>query len=142
MDLVNLIVTWKQREERDDLEKDTSKAPHIHLVPIVSISQETLRSTIPSGRNVLRVGLFGVNASTGSEIGQFNVIIGQKDVFGLDVSVENAVSMHVINRFQELIHIVLDAILWKIVSFTLDCIIHVDVHQLKHKRQTSCWLII
>jgi hypothetical protein len=37
MDLVNFIVSRKQREERDDFEKDTSKAPHVHFITIISI---------------------------------------------------------------------------------------------------------
>ena len=37
MDLVNFIVSRKQREERDDFEKDTSEAPHVHFITIISI---------------------------------------------------------------------------------------------------------
>ena len=55
---------------------------------------------------------------------------------------EDAISMHVINGFEQLIHVILNTIFWEIVALALDCIIHVDVHQLEHEGQTSRWLII
>ena len=49
-----------------------------------------------------------------------------------DVSMENAVAVHVIDGFEHLIHVILDSLLWKIVSPTFDCLIHVHVHKLEN----------
>ena len=46
---------------------------------------------------------------------------------------ENPVAVHVIDGFEHLIHVILDSLLWKIVSPTFDCLIHVHVHKLEYK---------
>ena len=55
---------------------------------------------------------------------------------------ENAVSMHVINRFNELVHVILDSIFWEITASTLDSVIHVHIHQLEDQGQSPCRLIV
>ena len=55
---------------------------------------------------------------------------------------EDTVTVHVIDSFHELVHVVLDALLWQVVTSTLYCIIHVHLHQLENKSQSSCGLII
>ena len=46
---------------------------------------------------------------------------------------EDAVTVHVIDSFHELVHVVLDAFLWEVVTSTLNGIIHVHLHQLENK---------
>ena len=55
---------------------------------------------------------------------------------------EDAVTVHVIDSFHELVHVVLDALLWEVMTSTLNGIIHIHLHQLENKRQSSCGLII
>ena len=69
------------------------------------------------------------------------MIFAEKNILRLDISMENTISMHVINRLNKLIHIILDSVLRQIMSLSLNCIIHVHIHQLENKRQTSSWLI-
>ena len=38
---------WKQREQADYLEKHTANTPHVHLVVVVTVREQTLRGTIP-----------------------------------------------------------------------------------------------
>jgi len=39
VDLIQLVLAWKQWEKRQDLKEDTSDAPHVHLVVVVALSQ-------------------------------------------------------------------------------------------------------
>ena len=48
-----------------------------------------------------------------------------------NISVENAVSMHVFYGFQELIDVELDTGLWQIRRSTLDCLIQIHFHELE-----------
>ena len=142
MDLIHFIVTRKQREKRNDFEKDASKTPHVHFITIIAIRQKTFWCTIPSGRYILRIRLLRVNTSTRSKICQFYVVLRQQNIFRLNIPMENAISMHVINRFEQLVHIVFYTVFREIMSLPLDCIIHVDIHQLEYKRQTSRGFVI
>lgn len=55
---------------------------------------------------------------------------------------ENTVTMHVIYRLHELVHVVLDALLWQIVPAALDGIVHVHFHELENEGETTGWLVI
>ena len=46
--LVELIITGKEWEKRDDFEHDTTDTPKVHLVTVVTISEEAFRCTIPT----------------------------------------------------------------------------------------------
>ena len=69
------------------------------------------------------------------------MVLHEQDILWLNISMKNTISMHVIDCLQKLVHVVLDAIFGQVVSFAFDCIIHIHVHQLKHKRQPSRRLI-
>lgn len=53
----------------------------------------------------------------------------------------DAVPMHMINRFHQLIHLIFDPILWKIVSLSLNCIIQIHIHELENHSQPACGFI-
>ena len=55
---------------------------------------------------------------------------------------ENTVTMHVIYRLHELVHVVLDALLWQIVPAALDGIVHVHFHEFENEGETTSWLVI
>ena len=46
---------------------------------------------------------------------------------------EDTVTVHVINSFHELVHVVLDTLLWQVVTSTLYCIIHIHFHQFENE---------
>ena len=48
VDLVQLIITGKQREERQYLEEDATDTPDIHFVPVVAICHKAFWCTVPS----------------------------------------------------------------------------------------------
>jgi hypothetical protein len=48
MNLVKFIIAWKEREETEHLKEDTANAPVVHFVIVVTVSEETLRRTVPS----------------------------------------------------------------------------------------------
>ena len=55
---------------------------------------------------------------------------------------KDAISMHVIDRFDELVHVILDSAFWQVVTSTLDSVIHVHVHQLEYECESARWLVI
>ena len=54
---------------------------------------------------------------------------------------EDAVAVHMIYRFEHLVHVVLDSLLRQVVSPALDCLVHVHVHQFEDQCQTTSRLI-
>ena len=130
--LVDLIISWKQREERYHLEKDTAYSPKIHLVTIIAVCEQAFRSTVPAGRDVFCIWLLRVYSSAGSKVCQLDVIFSQKNVLRFDISVENSVSMHMVDTLDELVHVVLNSILRQVVALALDCVVEVHVHKFKN----------
>ena len=58
-----------------------------------------------------------------------------------DVSVENAVLVHMIDGFEDLIHQESHSVLGQIVTSSLDGFIHVHVHQFEYECQSSRGLV-
>ena len=100
INLVKFIVSREQRVQSDYFKKDAANAPQVHLVPVVTVSQQTLRRSVPPRAYVLSVRLFRVNSSTTTEISELHCIVHDQNVFGFYVTVENTVSVHVVNGFQ------------------------------------------
>ena len=55
---------------------------------------------------------------------------------------KDTVTVHVIDSFHELVHVVLNALLWQVMTSTFNGIIHIHLHQLENKRQSSSGLIV
>lgn len=70
------------------------------------------------------------------------MIFGQQDVFRLDISMEDTVSMHMVNRLKKLVHVVFDSVFWEIVSLTFDGVIHIHIHEFENEGQSAGWLVI
>lgn len=54
---------------------------------------------------------------------------------------EDACFVHVVHGFDKLVHVAADTLLSNIVAAASDELIDVHVHQLKHQRQPTCWLV-
>ena len=54
---------------------------------------------------------------------------------------KDSVAVHVVDGLQHLVHVILDALLWEVVPPALDGLVHVHVHELKHKRQATSGLV-
>ena len=61
--LVELVVAGEEWEKGDDFEHDTTDTPQVHLVTVVSISQEAFRRTVPTRGDVLCVWLLRVDTT-------------------------------------------------------------------------------
>ena len=61
MNLIQLARAVKERILGHHLKQHTAIAPDIHLRVIVAISHQTLRRSVPPGRNVLSIRMFRVN---------------------------------------------------------------------------------
>ena len=55
---------------------------------------------------------------------------------------ENTLAVHVLNSLDQLIHVVLDALLWQIVRASLDRLIQVLLHELEDKCKSTRGLIV
>ena len=67
--------------------------------------------------------------------------LNEKKYLRLDISVEDPVPVHVIDRLEHLIHVVFYSLLRQIVTPAFDRLIHVHVHELEDQGQSTCWLI-
>jgi hypothetical protein len=65
------------------------------------------------------------------------MVLAQQNIFRLDVSVKNAVPVHVVDTLNQLVHVVLDSVFWQVVAFALNGIVHVHVHELEDKSKST-----
>lgn len=145
MDLVNLVelvIAREQRAERQNFVHHAADAPDVHLVAVVTVCQQTLRSSVPARRDVLGQGLILIEASATAEIRELHSLAAEQDVLRLDVPVEDSVAVHVLYGFYQLIHIVLHALLRQVVRTSLDCLIHVLLHELEDESKPTRRLIV
>ena len=129
VNLVKLIVAWKERKECQYFKVDASNAPIVHLVIVVAISEQALGRPVPPRRDVLRERWLRVDTPARAKVCQLHLIVLQQNVLRLDVSMEDAVPVHVVDRLENLVHVELDALLWQVVPPPLYRLIHVHVHQ-------------
>ena len=61
------------------------------------------------------------------------MIFLEKDVLWLDISVEDAVSVHVVDGLQQLVHVVFDPVFRQVATPTFDGVVHVHIHKLEHQ---------
>ena len=142
MNLIDFVISREQRKERYYFKKNTAYSPQIHLVAIVSIGKQTFWCSVPPCRNILGLWLFGVNSTARSEVCQLNMVLTKEDIFRFNVSVKDAISVHVVYRLDKLVHVVLYSVFRQVMPFPFYGIVHVHVHQLKHKGKSACWFII
>lgn len=138
--LIQLVVAWKQREQCEHFEHDTPNAPIVHLMVIVAVSQQAFRRPVPPRRYVFCEGRLRIYPSAGSEVCQFHLFILNEDILSkrsktvgmslrLNVSVENTIFVHVVDRFKHLVHVKLNSLLWQVSPPAFYRLIHVHIHQ-------------
>jgi len=112
VNLVELIFTGKEWVERQDFKKYAPHAPNVHFVTVVAIRHQALRRAVPPGRNVLSEGRFVVESPAAAQVCEFYCLRSQQNVLRFNVSVKNAVAVHVFYRLEQLVHIVLNFGFW------------------------------
>ena len=55
---------------------------------------------------------------------------------------ENAVTVHVVYRLHQLVHVVLHALLGQVVPSSLDRVVHVHLHQLENEGESTSRLVV
>ena len=58
-----------------------------------------------------------------------------------DVSVKNSISVHVLDRLEELIDVELDSRFWQVRRTTLDCLVQIHFHKLENESKAARRLI-
>ena len=101
------------------------------------IGEQTLRRAVPPRRDVLGVGLLRVDAAARAEVGELELVVRDQDVLRLDVAVEDAVAVHVVHALEQLVHVILDALLLQVLPPPADELVDVHVHQLEDERETA-----
>ncbi len=128
-DLVQFVVPWEEGHEGEQLKKDAADAPDVHFVIVVPVGEETLRCSVPPGRDVFCERLFLTDAPATAEISQFYHLIRNQDILWFDVSMENTVRVHVFHRLDDLKHVVLGPLLTYLLLFLLVAFIEfIEVH--------------
>ena len=80
--------------------------------------------------------MLAVDTSTRAKISELKRVVQNEDVLWFDVSVENAVPVHVVDTFHELVHVVQHLVFRKVLAPATDQLINVHFHQLEHKRKS------
>ena len=68
VDLIQFVISGKQGKQWQHLKEYTSHAPYIHFITVVAISEETLRSSVPSGGDVFGKGWLAIDAPTTTKV--------------------------------------------------------------------------
>lgn len=134
IDLVKLVISREKWIQSNNFKEDAANAPQVHFVSVVTVSQQTLRRSVPSSTYVLSVGLLTVYPSTAAKICELNTIIHYQNIFRLNVPVENTVFVHMVYGFQQLEHVVFDSGLGQVMSAAFNRVVEIHIHQLKHQR--------
>ena len=58
-----------------------------------------------------------------------------------DISMKNSILVHVVNRFEDLVHKELHSIFRKVVSASFYRFVHIHIHELEYQSKTTSWLI-
>lgn len=95
--LVQFIVSRENRKQRNNFKQHASYTPQVHFVSVVAVREETLGCAVPSSRDVLGVRLFAVDAAARAEVSKLDLVVHKQDVFWFYISVEDAVTVHVID---------------------------------------------
>jgi hypothetical protein len=98
--LVKLVVSWENREQRDYFKQHAPHTPQVHFVSVIAVCEQALGGAVPSGRDVLGVWLFTVDAAARAEVSKLDLVVHKQDVLWFDISVENAVTVHVVDRLE------------------------------------------
>jgi hypothetical protein len=109
-DLVNLRVTGEQRLARAHLSEDTAHRPHVDASRVLSTAEQDLRRTVPQSDHLVGVCAERDTKSAGEpEVGELEVVVlVDEEVLGLEVAVEDAVSVAVAHALTQLHHELLD----------------------------------
>mmetsp|Transcript_35287 Transcript_35287/g.51848 ORF Transcript_35287/g.51848 Transcript_35287/m.51848 type:complete len:218 (+) Transcript_35287:610-1263(+) len=74
LDLVHLIGTREQGEQRGHLEHDTADAPHVHFVAVVPVGEQALGRSVPPRGDVFCVRLSRVDTAARPEVGNLELL--------------------------------------------------------------------
>lgn len=137
MDLIQLIFSGKQRFFGYELKEDTTEAPNVHFFVVVPVSHEAFGGAVPSSGDVVGVWGRGVFSFAGAEVGQFDEVAFDEDVFGFDVAVEDAFAVHEFDGPEDLEHVELDFLVGERVLLVFEAFVHVHVHEFEDQCQLA-----
>ena len=129
VDLVQLILTREKRFLSDELKEDTAKSPNIHFFVIVAVSHEALGSPVPTSGYVVGVRGGRVFALAGAEIGQFDEVSLDENIFRFDIPVEDTLAVHELDGSEDLEHVELDFLEGERVFFILEAFVQIHIHE-------------
>ena len=130
--MIELVFSREEWLLGDEFEQHTAETPNIHLLVVVTVGHEALWGAVPSGADVVSVGCWRVAPLARAQVSQLDHVTLHKDVFRLDITVENALSVHELNRAHHLKHVKLYFLVCEGVLLILQTLVQVHVHQLKH----------
>jgi len=142
LNLVHLVIAWKEGKEREHFEKYAAQSPVVHLVIVVAVSHEALGGPVPTRADVLSEGRLAVDAATRAEVGELDLVIFNKNVLRFDVPMENTILVHVVDCLDHLIHVVAHASLRQVVAAALDCLVHIHVHEFEDEGEAAGGLVV
>ena len=129
MDLVELILTGEKRFFGYQFEENTAKTPNVHFLVIVAVCHEALGSPVPTSGYVVGVGGGGVFAFAGAEIGQFDEISLDENIFRFDIPVEDTFAVHKLDSSEDLEHVELYFLEGERVFFILEAFVQIHIHE-------------
>jgi hypothetical protein len=116
----------------------------------VAICHEALRRAVPAGADVLSQGRLVVETSAAAKVCELDGFSGQEDILPnsyqsylrFNVSVKNAVPVHVFDGLHELVNVVLHSGLRQVALAAFDGFVQIHFHDLEDERETACGLVV
>ena len=123
-DLVNLRVTREEGLSCAHLGKDATDGPHVDASRVLTSTQENLGGSVPQGDDL--VGVCAQRNTKGAgktEIGELEVaLLVDEEVLGLEIAVQDAVGVAVLDAIAKLEHELAD-----------DLIAKAELHQMRRR---------
>ena len=133
--LVHLVIARKDRLPVDQFPQNTGNGPHVGTFAILGVAEEQLGRAVPACGDIVRDRLVRLRQQTGeAEVTQLELIaLVDQEVFGLDVSVDDLVGMHVLNGLDELVNDLFDVFRVQTVGGLFQNVEQGFLHEFKHE---------
>lgn len=125
------VLSWEKRFSAKHLGQDTAHGPHINGLGVFLEGQHDLWGSVPSRGNVFghesRIVLLGSGGSRQTKVTHLQVTVRvEKEIGGLEISVENVGRVHSLQCAQGLVDEVLAMVIRQVLS--ADDSVHIRLH--------------
>ena len=132
-ELVEVRVSGKEGLAREALGKETADGPDVDLCAVRVVADKELWRAVPASGNVLCVppSVSGGEHAGKAKVAQLeDAVLGQQQVLGLDIAVDDVVGVAKVDRAEQRPHHPLHVVLWHSLWCVVERLQHRSIHSI------------